>query len=254
MGIIAAQSIGEPGTQLTMRTFHTGGAVSASGGDDITQGLPRIQELFEARTPKGVAPIAEAAGRITIEESERQMRLVITPDDGSEEIAYPVLRRSRLLIEDGEHVSGRPEAHQRSGRPQAGSAHHGPPCRAEVPGGRSPGRVPQPGHRYPRQARRGHRPPDAAPRHGHRVRRIGPAARRARRAQPLRGRQPPRCVRGQDAGFRPSRAHGHHQGVPGDRVLAVRSFLPGDHPRPDAGGHGRQERSAARPQGKRHHR
>jgi DNA-directed RNA polymerase subunit beta' len=105
VGIIAAQSIGEPGTQLTMRTFHTGGAVSAGGGDDITQGLPRIQELFEARTPKGVAPIAEAAGRITIEESERQMRLVITPDDGSEEIAYPVLRRSRLLIEDGEHVS-----------------------------------------------------------------------------------------------------------------------------------------------------
>ena len=105
VGIIAAQSIGEPGTQLTMRTFHTGGAVSAGGGDDITQGLPRIQELFEARTPKGVAPIAEAAGRITIEESERQMRLVITPDDGTEEIAYPVLRRSRLLIEDGEHVS-----------------------------------------------------------------------------------------------------------------------------------------------------
>ena len=106
VGIIAAQSIGEPGTQLTMRTFHTGGAVSASGGDDIAQGLPRIQELFEARTPKGVAPIAEAAGRITIEESERQMRLVITPDDGSEEIAYPVLRRSRLLIEDGDHVVG----------------------------------------------------------------------------------------------------------------------------------------------------
>ncbi len=105
VGIIAAQSIGEPGTQLTMRTFHTGGAVSAGGGDDITQGLPRIQELFEARTPKGVAPIAEAAGRIAIEESERQMRLVITPDDGTEEIAYPVLRRSRLLIEDGDHVT-----------------------------------------------------------------------------------------------------------------------------------------------------
>src|SRR5699024_11789855 len=60
VGIIAAQSIGEPGTQLTMRTFHTGGVASA---DDITQGLPRIQELFEARTPKGVAPISEVAGR-----------------------------------------------------------------------------------------------------------------------------------------------------------------------------------------------
>ncbi|MCW1249938.1 DNA-directed RNA polymerase subunit beta' [Acaricomes phytoseiuli] len=105
VGIIAAQSIGEPGTQLTMRTFHTGGAVSSGGrGEDITQGLPRIQELFEARTPKGVAPIAEAAGRISVEENDRQMRLVLTPDDGSEELAYPVLRRARLLIEDGQHV------------------------------------------------------------------------------------------------------------------------------------------------------
>ncbi|GAA1051199.1 DNA-directed RNA polymerase subunit beta' [Arthrobacter russicus] len=104
VGIIAAQSIGEPGTQLTMRTFHTGGAVSAGRGEDITQGLPRIQELFEARTPKGVAPIAEAAGRITIEETERQMRLVLTPDDGSEELAYPILRRARLLVADGDHV------------------------------------------------------------------------------------------------------------------------------------------------------
>ncbi|MCU6479263.1 DNA-directed RNA polymerase subunit beta' [Arthrobacter sp. A2-55] len=104
VGIIAAQSIGEPGTQLTMRTFHTGGAVSASRGEDITQGLPRIQELFEARTPKGVAPIAEAAGRINIDESERTMRLILTPDDGTEEIAYPVLRRARLLVADGEHV------------------------------------------------------------------------------------------------------------------------------------------------------
>lgn len=101
VGIIAAQSIGEPGTQLTMRTFHTGGVASA---EDITQGLPRIQELFEARTPKGVAPISEVAGRVTIEESERQLRVVVTPDDGSEEIAYPVLRRARLLVSDGDHV------------------------------------------------------------------------------------------------------------------------------------------------------
>ena len=71
VGIIAAQSIGEPGTQLTMRTFHTGGSASA---DDITQGLPRVQELFEARTPKGASPIAEAAGRITIDETERSAR------------------------------------------------------------------------------------------------------------------------------------------------------------------------------------
>lgn len=101
VGIIAAQSIGEPGTQLTMRTFHTGGVASA---DDITQGLPRVQELFEARTPKGEAPISEAAGRLRIDDSERTRKLVLTPDDGSEEMVYLVSKRSRLLVEDGAHV------------------------------------------------------------------------------------------------------------------------------------------------------
>jgi DNA-directed RNA polymerase subunit beta' len=101
VGIIAAQSIGEPGTQLTMRTFHTGGIASA---DDITQGLPRVTELFEARTPKGASPIAEAAGRITIEDTDRSRKLVLTPDNGDEPVAYPVLRRATLLIEDGQHV------------------------------------------------------------------------------------------------------------------------------------------------------
>ncbi|RMI14176.1 DNA-directed RNA polymerase subunit beta' [Cellulomonas triticagri] len=101
VGIIAAQSIGEPGTQLTMRTFHTGGVASA---EDITQGLPRVQELFEARTPKGESPIAEFSGRITIDEADRTRRIVLTPDDGSEEIAYPITKRSRLLVSDGDHV------------------------------------------------------------------------------------------------------------------------------------------------------
>ena len=100
VGIIAAQSIGEPGTQLTMRTFHTGGVA----GDDITQGLPRVVELFEARTPKGVAPIAEANGRVVIEDTDKTRRIVLTPDDGSEEHAYPVSKRSRLLVADGDHV------------------------------------------------------------------------------------------------------------------------------------------------------
>ncbi|MFB9732111.1 DNA-directed RNA polymerase subunit beta' [Ornithinimicrobium kibberense] len=100
VGIIAAQSIGEPGTQLTMRTFHTGGVA----GDDITQGLPRVVELFEARTPKAVAPIAEASGRIEIEDTDKTRRLLLTPDDGSEEHAYPVSKRARLLVKDGEHV------------------------------------------------------------------------------------------------------------------------------------------------------
>ncbi|HZA33007.1 MAG TPA: DNA-directed RNA polymerase subunit beta' [Propionibacteriaceae bacterium] len=114
VGIVAAQSIGEPGTQLTMRTFHTGGVI----GDDITQGLPRVQELFEARQPKGKAPISEAAGRVQIEDSDRLRKLVITPDDGSEATDFVVSRRARLLVEDGDHVdvgqqltAGTPDPH-----------------------------------------------------------------------------------------------------------------------------------------------
>jgi len=100
VGIIAAQSIGEPGTQLTMRTFHTGGVA----GLDITHGLPRIQELFEARIPKGLAPISEAEGRVRLEEPEKSRKIVIVPDDGSEEIPYQVSMRARLLVADGDHV------------------------------------------------------------------------------------------------------------------------------------------------------
>ncbi|NBV89869.1 MAG: DNA-directed RNA polymerase subunit beta', partial [Actinobacteria bacterium] len=98
VGIIAAQSIGEPGTQLTMRTFHTGGA--ADGGD-ITHGLPRVVELFEARTPKGVAPISAATGRIRIDETEKNRKIVVIPDNGDEEIAYLVPRRAKLATIDG---------------------------------------------------------------------------------------------------------------------------------------------------------
>jgi len=100
VGIIAAQSIGEPGTQLTMRTFHTGGVA----GDDITHGLPRIVELFEARTPKGVAPIAETAGVVSFREDAKGKKIVVTPDDGGEEVAYPITRRQKLLVEDGVRV------------------------------------------------------------------------------------------------------------------------------------------------------
>jgi DNA-directed RNA polymerase subunit beta' len=101
VGIIAAQSIGEPGTQLTMRTFHTGGVA----GEDITQGLPRVQEIFEARVPKGKAPIAETAGRVRIEEGDRSRKIIIVPDDGSEEIVHDKLsKRVRLRYHDGEHI------------------------------------------------------------------------------------------------------------------------------------------------------
>ena len=100
VGIIAAQSIGEPGTQLTMRTFHTGGVA----GEDITHGLPRVVELFEARTPKGVAPISEVTGRVKIDEADKLRKITIIPDDGSEEIVYSVSKRARLLVEDGGKV------------------------------------------------------------------------------------------------------------------------------------------------------
>src|ERR1700748_3682829 len=80
VGIVAAQSIGEPGTQLTMRTFHQGGV-----GEDITGGLPRVQELFEARVPRGKAPIADVTGRVRLEDGERFYKITIVPDDGGEE-------------------------------------------------------------------------------------------------------------------------------------------------------------------------
>ncbi len=102
VGIVAAQSIGEPGTQLTMRTFHTGGVA----GEDITSGLPRVVELFEARTPRGVAQISEATGRVAVEELEGGARVItVTPDDGSEPIKYEKIpRRARLAVADGDHI------------------------------------------------------------------------------------------------------------------------------------------------------
>jgi DNA-directed RNA polymerase subunit beta' len=101
VGIVAAQSIGEPGTQLTMRTFHTGGVA----GEDITHGLPRVVELFEARTPKGKAEIAKATGTVRITEDERTRTIELTPDDGSEEVSYKVPGHARLRVRDGESVS-----------------------------------------------------------------------------------------------------------------------------------------------------
>jgi len=102
VGIIAAQSIGEPGTQLTMRTFHTGGVA----GEDITHGLPRVVELFEARTPKGKAEIARATGKVEIKEDERKRVIDLIPDDGSETISYDkVPRHARLRVRSGTEVA-----------------------------------------------------------------------------------------------------------------------------------------------------
>ena len=112
VGIIAAQSIGEPGTQLTMRTFHTGGVAGA----DITHGLPRVVEIFEARNPKGAAALAEVAGTVALEETERQLRITVVADTGNEEDDFSILvpRRTRLSVAQGEHVEAGDPLHEGS--------------------------------------------------------------------------------------------------------------------------------------------
>ena len=97
VGIVAAQSIGEPGTQLTMRTFHTGGVA----GDDITQGLPRVEELFEARKPKGLAIITEFAGRAAISDTKKKREVIVTNDQTGESKAYLIPYGSRIKVQDG---------------------------------------------------------------------------------------------------------------------------------------------------------
>jgi DNA-directed RNA polymerase subunit beta' len=106
IGIVAAQSIGEPGTQLTMRTFHTGGVA----GSDITHGLPRVVEIFEARNPKGAATLVETGGRVEIEQTERGPKVFVHPTELGPEgeladpIEYQLPRRTRLLVTNGEIV------------------------------------------------------------------------------------------------------------------------------------------------------
>lgn len=100
VGIIAAQSIGEPGTQLTMRTFHTGGVA----GDDITQGLPRVEELFEARKPKGQATIAELSGKVKLKRTHGKQEIVITAESG-ESASYEIPYGVRLIVKEGSRVS-----------------------------------------------------------------------------------------------------------------------------------------------------
>jgi DNA-directed RNA polymerase subunit beta' len=99
VGIIAAQSIGEPGTQLTMRTFHTGGVA----GHDITQGLPRVVELFEARKPKGLAQMAKVGGKVSVEESDKAAKVIVTDSKGEDE-SYTFPARTRLNVKHGERI------------------------------------------------------------------------------------------------------------------------------------------------------
>ena len=101
VGIIAAQSIGEPGTQLTMRTFHAGGVAS---GSDITQGLPRIEELFEARKPKGLAIISEIGGKVSVSETKRKREVIVTDDSTAESRSYVIPYGSSIKVHDGDII------------------------------------------------------------------------------------------------------------------------------------------------------
>ena len=100
VGIIAAQSIGEPGTQLTMRTFHTGGVA----GGDITQGLPRVEELFEARKPKGLAIISEFGGRVEVRDNKKKREIIVTNNETGDSKAYLIPYGSRMKVVDGQEI------------------------------------------------------------------------------------------------------------------------------------------------------
>ncbi len=113
VGIIAAQSIGEPGTQLTMRTFHTGGIA----GDDITQGLPRVEELFEARKPKGLAIISEFGGNVTISDTKKKREVIITNHETGETKDYLIPYGSRIKVYDGDTVEAGDEITEGSVNP-----------------------------------------------------------------------------------------------------------------------------------------
>ena len=113
VGIIAAQSIGEPGTQLTMRTFHTGGVA----GGDITQGLPRVEELFEARKPKGLAIITEFGGTATINDTKKKREIIVTNHETGESKAYLIPYGSRIKVQDGAELGAGDELTEGSVNP-----------------------------------------------------------------------------------------------------------------------------------------
>ena len=103
VGVIAAQSIGEPGTQLTMRTFHTGGVASADA-EDITQGLPRVEELFESRRPKGAAILSRISGKIHIEEVKTTRNIIVTSDETGESESYMIPYNLKIRVQEGEYI------------------------------------------------------------------------------------------------------------------------------------------------------
>ena len=252
VGIIAAQSIGEPGTQLTMRTFHTGGVA----GEDITHGLPRVQELFEARKPKGQAVLAEISGTLQIS-GDKTTKTITVHDQGGQ---LPRVRGVRPCADVSGRRGrvrgqGRPTAHEGLGQPARPVA----PDRSEydaalhrLPGS---GRLRLPGRRYQRQAHRGHRASDAA--QGGRARRgrlrtfcravrsTVSSSRRSPTTSSPEGKEPPI---GQPLLLGITKAS-----LATDSWLSAASFQETTKVLTDAADRG-QDRPLGRPEGERHHR
>ena len=205
VGIIAAQSIGEPGTQLTMRTFHTGGVAGA----DITHGLPRVVEIFEARNPKGAAMLIETGGRVELEQTERGPKIIIHPTevgpDGelAEPVEYQLPRRTRLLVANGQVVeAGRP-AQRGLAEPDRQAGAQGLDGDRAVPRRRGAEGLQEPGRRDPRQAHRADRPADAEEGARRDERRHRPAAGPARRQGRARARERQGRGEGREGAFEP---------------------------------------------------
>ena len=253
IGIVAAQSIGEPGTQLTMRTFHTGGVA----GEDITHGLPRVVELFEARTPKSASLMADVSGVIRLGENDKGEKVITVVADDGTEFEYAVSRRAHLGVVDGQDV-------------QAGDRLIGdekspldPKKLLEIKGVRETQQY------LVDEVQRVYRDQGVSIHDKHievivrqMLRRVTvsepgdervPARREGRRPALRRGEPPARRV--EPASRRGSAgADGNHEGVARNRLVVVGGIVPGDHAGADGGGDRRSLRRARRSQGERDHR
>jgi DNA-directed RNA polymerase subunit beta' len=237
VGIIAAQSIGEPGTQLTMRTFHTGGVAGA----DITHGLPRVVEIFEARNPKGAAALAEVAGTVALEETERQLRITIVADTGNEDDDFSILvpRRTRLSVAQGEHVEPGDPLHE-------GSLNPSDLLRLKGYTETELYLVGEVQKVYKSQGVEIH------DKHIELI--VRQMLKKVRRQDRARARERARQEGEEGAGDLRAADPRHHEGVAGDGVLPLGSIVPGDDEGADRRVDRGQGRPAARAEGERHHR
>ena len=252
VGVIAAQSIGEPGTQLTMRTFHTGGIAGAAG--DITGGLPRVVELFEARSPRNKAVLASTSGVIRMGEDDGKGRVVIVVDDDGEEEIYSIPQESRLEVSDGDEVT--------AGDPLV-EGPRDPKELLEIMGVRATQQY------LVNQVQRVYRDQGVSIHDKHIELIVRQMTRRVAVQEQgdtdfLPGERVDARIfaevnrrdvgGGSSACRRSPRVDGDHQGVAGHRLVVVRGVVPGDHPGAHRGGHRIAERFVVGAQGEHHHR